>query len=194
MRGKDPIEKRYIRNNYVYTAENRGDVLADHIPAKRPEEHSKPVFDRVKGLDEITKMQYADIHIWLLYDILQKADKMSMAHSLELRVPFLDREVLGVAMKIPTRFRVDKTDTKLALREYAKERLPEETATMAKLGFPVPLHAWLSEERYYNIVREKFESDTAARFFDRAAIISGVKRPLRMRSALTALARMPSAP
>lgn len=171
IRGQHSIETRYIRNNYVYTSEDRDGILANPIPAKPPEYYTKPVFDRVKGEDEITKMQLADIYTWLLYDILQKADKMSMASSLELRVPFLDKEMLKIAMQIPSKFRVGKHATKLALREYAAEQLPEKTANMIKLGFPVPLHDWLSQDLYYNMVKEVFLSDTAAEFFNRDAII-----------------------
>lgn len=93
-RGRYPIEERYIRNNYVYNHEDVDKVLAKHIPSKDPAVYTKPFFDEVKNEDDVTKMQYADIRTWLVQDILVKADRMSMANSLELRVPFLDREML----------------------------------------------------------------------------------------------------
>ena len=122
-------------------------------------------------------MQYLDLHMWMAGDILLKADKMSMANSLELRVPFLDKKVMELAEQIPTRYRVTReavTDektpyiTKYAMRLAAKKDTPPQTAKTAakkKLGLPVPIRVWLKEDKYYSIVRERFESDEANRFF-----------------------------
>ncbi|MCR4615364.1 MAG: asparagine synthase (glutamine-hydrolyzing) [Clostridiales bacterium] len=171
VRGKYPIEKRYIRNNYVFDFTERDKYLAKKIPSKNPAEYTKCHFEKVKDLDDVTKMQFADINTWLLYDILQKADKMSMANSLELRVPFLDREMLKVALSIPAEYRVRQDKTKVALREAALRQLPPKTANMRKLGFPVPLNDWLKQEKYYNMVSEKFNSDIAKEFFNVSAIM-----------------------
>ena len=111
-------------------------------------------------------MQYIDFNMWLSGDILLKADKMSMAHSLELRVPFLDREVMALASKIPTRYRVNSQNTKLAMRKSALRAMPEKTADRKKLGFPVPVRVWLREDKYYNKVRSYFENDTSKKYFD----------------------------
>jgi asparagine synthase (glutamine-hydrolysing) len=111
-------------------------------------------------------MQYIDINLWMIGDILLKADRMSMANSLELRVPFLDKEVFKVASKIPARLRVNKTETKMALRKAAQRRLPVETAQKDKLGFPVPTRVWLKDPKYYNIVKKAFHSDIAKKFFN----------------------------
>lgn len=100
-------------------------------------------YDRVRGYDQETKMQYLDINLWMVGDILLKADRMSMANSLELRVPFLDKEVFKVASKLPTRLRVNKKNTKYAMRQAANRHLPQETAQKEKLGFPVPTRVWL---------------------------------------------------
>lgn len=134
-RGRYPIEERYIRNNYVYNHEDVDKVLAKHIPSKDPAVYTKPFFDEVKNEDDVTKMQYADIRTWLVQDILVKADRMSMANSLELRVPFLDREMLKIALQIPSKYRVNKETTKLALRGAAAKELPPQTAAMRKTGF-----------------------------------------------------------
>ena len=107
----------------------------------------------------VEKMQYIDFNFWLIGDILLKADKMSMANSLELRVPFLDKEVFKVASQLPTNLRVNKHNTKYAMRQSALRHLPIETAEKKKLGFPVPTRVWLRDERYYNIVKEMFNSD-----------------------------------
>lgn len=128
------------------------------------------MFAEVAGHDEITQMQYADMAVWMQYDILQKADKMSMGASLELRVPFLDRKVLDVALRIPARYRVTKSETKVALRRAARAKLPERTAAMPKIGFITPLNDWLKQEPFASRVREAFASDEAARFFQRDAI------------------------
>ena len=117
-------------------------------------------------MDDVTKMQYLDINVWLVGDILLKADRMSMANSLELRVPFLDKEVFAVASKLPRRLRVNKENTKYAMRKAAMRHLPEATAQKKKLGFPVPTRVWLREEKYYHIVRDAFRSETAQKFFN----------------------------
>lgn len=171
VRGRYPIEERYIRNNYVFDYKIRDRYLAAKIPSKDPAAFTKKHFDKARGLDDVTKMQYADINTWLLYDILQKADKMSMANSLELRVPFLDREMLKIALTIPAEHRVTKEKTKVALRTAAARQLPKKNADMRKLGFPVPLNDWLKQDKYYNMVREKFTGDVAEKYFNVKAIL-----------------------
>ncbi len=166
MRGQFPIEKRYIRNNYVYRHAEVNKVLAHPVDAPDPAVFTKPYFDEVKNEDDITKMQYVDIRTWLVQDILVKADRMSMANSLELRVPFLDREMLRVALQIPSEYRVNQETTKVALRGAAAKQLPEKTAHMRKTGFLTPLNDWLRRDEFYARVKEKFESDTAKRFFN----------------------------
>ncbi|MCD7807538.1 MAG: asparagine synthase C-terminal domain-containing protein, partial [Lachnospiraceae bacterium] len=115
--------------------------------------------------DDVTKMQYIDIHFWLIGDILLKADKMSMAHSLEVRVPFLDKKVFEVARHIPTRYKVNQDNTKYAMRQAAHRYLPDMVAEKKKLGFPVPTRVWLREDKYYNIVKEAFLSPAAEQYF-----------------------------
>jgi len=166
VKGSLPIETRFIRNNYVFDQNERQKIMAHPVKAPDPSVLTKPYFDKVKKLDDVTKMQYVDIHSWMLFDILQKADKMSMANSLELRVPFLDREMLKVAMQIPARYRVTKQATKLALRQAAIRQLPPKTANKKKLGFPVPLNDWLKQDEYYQRVKDTFNKDYAKKFFN----------------------------
>ena len=130
-----------------------------------------PVYARVNGQDEVTKKQYLDMNLWLPGDILLKADKMCMAHSLELRVPFLDKKVMEFAETIPTDYRIEGHNTKIVMRAAANKTLPDEWANRPKKGFPVPIKFWLREEKYYNIVKEYFESDYAAVYFDPAALM-----------------------
>lgn len=129
------------------------------------------IYARVAGTDEVTKKQYLDMNMWLPGDILLKADKMCMAHSLELRVPFLDKEVMNFAQTVPVDYRIKGTDTKIVMRHAANKILPDEWANRPKKGFPVPIRFWLREEKYYNIVKEYFSSAYAALFFDQSQIL-----------------------
>ena len=102
----------------------------------RPQSVTAAYYDRVKHLDDCTRMQYLDINFWMVGDILLKADRMSMANSLELRVPFLDKEVFKVAASLPTHLRVQKGQKKVALRKAAQRRLPMETAEKKETRLP----------------------------------------------------------
>lgn len=177
VRKGTPLEKRFIGNAYMFNPEERKALLKIKTDAPDPSEITKPYYNKVSDKDAVTKMQYIDIHLWMAGDILLKADKMSMANSLEVRVPFLDKEVMALAEKIPAKYRVTrkvKTDkstpyvTKYAMRLAAKNDTPngtEKTAAKKKLGFPVPTRVWLKEDKFYNIVLEKFKSKTADKFF-----------------------------
>lgn len=171
IRGSMPLEERFIGNAYMFKEKERKEILNIKTNAKAPSELTKPFYDKVKDKDAQTKMQYLDIHMWMAGDILLKADKMSMAHSLELRVPFLDKEVIALAGKIPTRFRVNKQGTKYAMRLAALRNIPEKVAHKKKLGFPVPIRIWLRQEKYYNIVKEAFTSNAAKHYFKENELI-----------------------
>ncbi|MDD4850128.1 MAG: asparagine synthase (glutamine-hydrolyzing) [Gemmiger sp.] len=171
VRGAQQPWQRYMRANYVFAdPADRDQYLKKDYHSKRPEEYFKPYFDKVQNLDEPTQLQWVDIHTWVLYDILLKADRMSMANSLELRVPFLDRHMLELALSIPQRYRSGKEQTKIALRGAAFKQLPASVANRKKLGFPVPLNDWLRQDKYYAMVREKFTGPVAEQFFDTAAL------------------------
>ncbi|MBR5633518.1 MAG: asparagine synthase C-terminal domain-containing protein, partial [Clostridia bacterium] len=115
---------------------------------------------------EVEKKQYLDMNLWLPGDILLKADKMSMAHSLELRVPYLDRRVMEEAGRIPVDYKINGEQTKAVLRSASAKTLPEEWVKRPKKGFPVPIREWLREDKYYGIVKEAFTSDVAAEYFN----------------------------
>lgn len=166
LRRSRPLEERYIGNTNLMSEAYKKKILKRYDENQpTPADLTKPYRDRLAGMDAVTKMQYIDLHTWLTGDILLKADKMSMANSLELRVPFLDREVFALASSIPVSFRVNKSGTKLVMREAAKRHIPEQVASKKKLGFPVPVRAWLREETYASVVREKFSSAYATQFF-----------------------------
>lgn len=165
VRGAMEPYQRFMRANYVFQSAERQKFLKRPIVSKVPEEYSKRYFDEVSNLDEPTQLQYVDMHTWMIYDILLKADRMSMANSLELRVPFLDKKMLELSTRIPSRYRAANETTKIALRGAAIKQLPERTANKKKLGFPVPLNDWLREDKYYNKVKAAFQSDIAEKFF-----------------------------
>ena len=172
IRASKDIEERFLGNAYMFSEEERKKLLKITTSAINPFEMVKPIYDKVKDKDDITKMQYVDMHMWLSGDILLKADKMSMAHSLEVRVPFLDRKVFEVASKVPVKYRVNKENTKYAMRLAAKRNLPPAVANKKKLGFPVPIRVWLKEDKYYNVVKEAFTSSAANHYFNTNELIT----------------------
>ena len=171
-RGKT-IEERYIGNASIFSKKERDSLLKSDVAknVSEPKILCDKFYDEVAGKDDITKMQYLDINMWLMGDILLKADKTSMANSLELRVPFLDKKVMELAQTLPLDCRVNTKTTKLALRHAAEKTLPAVTAQKDKLGFPVPIREWLREEKYYNRVKTAFTSETAEKYFDTAKLV-----------------------
>lgn len=170
-RGALPRWQRSARANYVFeTTQERDKYLKRDYCAPPPAQRCKPYFDAVRGLDEPTAVQWVDWKTWLPRDILRKADRMSMAHSLELRVPFLDRQVLAAAQALPRRYRCTGRRGKIALRAAAARRLPPRLADAPKRGFPVPLADWLRQEKYYALVKAKLTGPVAERFFDTGAL------------------------
>ncbi len=172
MRASKDIEERFIGNAFMFSAKERKALLKASSNAPDPFELVKPLYDKVKNLEDVTKMQYVDMHMWLAGDILLKADKMSMAHSLELRVPFLDKKVFEVAATVPVSYKVNKENTKYAMRLAAKRNLPQAVANKKKLGFPVPIRVWLKEEKYYHIVKETFTNTAADKYFDTQKLVN----------------------
>lgn len=126
----------------------------------------KDTIDKVKDKPEIIQKMYLDMKYWLPYDILLKADKMTMANSLELRVPFLDKEVFKMSSKIHTKYLIKDNLTKYAFRKAANQKIPEEWSKRKKLGFLVPFREWIKEDKYYNIVKNTFNEEWVSEFFD----------------------------
>ncbi len=170
IRGSKTVEERFIGNANLFSVEEREKLLKTKLTHIKPMEIVAPYYKKVKGLNDIAKMQYIDINFWLQGDILLKADKMSMAHSLESRVPFLDINVFNYTKNMPVDYRCNKEATKRAFRIAAKRHLPEATANKKKLGFPVPVRVWLKEEKYYNKVLDKLTGETAKKYFDTKAL------------------------
>jgi len=164
------VEERFIGNAYIFTKKEREKILRRFTGHYPPQEitapHYKECVDKNgRPQDDVTKMQTLDIRLWAVGNILLKADKMSMANSLEIRTPVLDKEVFLAASKLPTKLRCNKQQTKYAFRQVAQKKLPNEVADKEKLGFPVPIRVWLREEKYYSYVKECFTSPTAEKYF-----------------------------
>ena len=165
-----PLEERYIGNTNLMGERRKRQLLKNYTGRILPTDLSRPYFEQTRGQDAVTRMEYCDLNLWMVGDILLKADKMSMANSLELRVPFLDRKVFDLACRIPTSCKVNAAQTKIAMRGAAEKTIPPKTADKKKLGFPVPVRAWLREEKYAAILREAFASEAAEKFFNTAAL------------------------
>lgn len=172
IRACDKLEERYIGNAFMYDYKQKQELLKDPSIATRPQDLTRKYYYRCRKYDDVTKMQYLDINMWMVGDILLKADRISMANSLELRVPFLDKEVFKVASSLPTKLRCNKHNTKYAMRKAAVRHMPEATAEKEKLGFPVPTRVWLRDEKYYNVVKTKFKGKTAEKFFNTDVLVS----------------------
>lgn len=170
IRGSKTVEERFIGNANLFSVEEREKILKTRLTHVKPMDIVAPFYEKVKDLNDIAKMQYIDINFWLQGDILLKADKMSMAHSLESRVPFLDVNVFNYTKNMPVDYRCNKDATKRAFRIAAKRHIPESTANKKKLGFPVPIRVWLKEDKYYNKVLEKLTGETAKKYFDTEAL------------------------
>ena len=167
-RGKK-LEDRFVGNAFIFNNREVKKILKNKRQTKGFQDLTKPYYEKVKDKDEVTKMQYIDFNFWLIGDILTKADKMSMANSLEVRVPFLDRPLIDYALGLPTEFKTDKNTTKKIFRDIASEVLEDKVSTKKKLGFPVPIRVWLKEDETYESVRKVFMQDN--KFFNQKAIL-----------------------
>ncbi|MEO6898850.1 MAG: asparagine synthase (glutamine-hydrolyzing) [Mycobacteriaceae bacterium] len=160
-RGKDllrrssiDLEQRYYGNARIFTDDRLRSVLRGFNPDWGHTDVTAAVYEQSRGWDPVARMQHLDLFTWLRGDILVKADKMTMANSLELRVPFLDPEVFAVASRLPQSERISPTTTKHALREALRGIVPAHVLRRAKLGFPVPLRHWLAGDELHGWARQ----------------------------------------
>ena len=172
LRASKDVESRFIGNAHIFTTEERREILLEDTGAPSNKDFLREEYQKCQGVTDTEKMQYIDILNWLPGDILQKADRMSMAHSLEVRVPFLDKVVFEAARHLPLKAKIVGNETKWAFRQAAREVLPEEVSDRAKLGFPVPIRVWLKEEPYVSLVKEAFTSRTAKSLFHTDKLLS----------------------
>lgn len=166
------LEDSYIGHAFIMDNEDADEVL---MPAwkspMRYQDVTKPYYDRVRNQDELHKKLYLDMHLWLPNDILLKADRMTMAHSLELRVPYLDKKVWELARTLETGLMLNNKTTKVAFRASARHYLPFDWAKRKKKGFPVPIRLWLREDKYYWKVCEMFQKEFVSEFFDQKILL-----------------------
>ena len=172
LRGEKKIEDKFIGNANIFSKDEKKKILKNSSIATDPMNFVRKYYAKFKKMDSASKMQNLDINLWMVGDILLKADRMSMANSLELRVPFLDKKVFNVARKLPSKFKTPKKNTKYAFRIAASRSLPMSSAQKPKLGFPIPIRVWLRQKKYYDVVKKSFMSDTAAKFFNKDYICS----------------------
>ena len=173
-RGCTPMEERYIGNAKMFLEMEKKELYKSYQEGLDYKAITEPFYREASGYDDVSKMQYIDIHTWLRGDILLKADRMTMAHSLELRVPFLDKRVFEVASKIPTDMKTSHGTTKYILRKAVEGIVPEHVLTRKKLGFPVPIRHWLKNEMHewaMNLIAESetdhlFHKDVIYRLLD----------------------------
>ena len=170
VRRGEKLEDSYIGVNKVWSDKEIKKLLKEPVTIQN-KEITKPVFDKFKGQSNIVKMQAIDINFWLMKDILQKADRMTMANSLEGRVPFIDREVFKIASSLPLNYKVTKENTKVALRDAAKKVIPNESYKKKKLGFPVPIRDWMREDDVYKEIKKAFNSKVCKKYFDKDILI-----------------------
>ena len=170
VRRGEKLEDSYIGVNKVWNDKEIKKLLKEPVTIQN-KEITKPVFDKFKGQSNIVKMQAIDINFWLMKDILQKADRMTMANSLEGRVPFIDREVFKIASSLPLNYKVTKENTKVALRDAAKKVIPNESYKKKKLGFPVPIRDWMREDDVYKEIKKAFNSKVCKKYFDKDILI-----------------------
>ena len=170
IRGSMTLEERFIGNANLFSAQERRNLLKCKTRALSPQELLAGDYEDTEHLDEASRMQYIDLLHWLPGDILQKADRMSMAHSLELRVPYLDREVFEVARHLPAKYKQKGQVSKYLFRKVARRHLPAASSERRKLGFPIPLGHFLTSEAGSEAVRKAFDSPAARKFFNREAL------------------------
>ena len=147
-RGSIGIEERYYGNARIFRPDEMVGLYRAFDPNVSYMDVTRSLYAATTHLDGSTRMQYVDLFTWLRGDILVKADKMTMANSLELRVPFLDTEVFAVGSSVPTNLKITRETTKYALRRALEQIVPPHVLNRAKLGFPVPIRHWLKDEMY----------------------------------------------
>ncbi|MEW9667328.1 asparagine synthase (glutamine-hydrolyzing) [Ammoniphilus sp. 3BR4] len=174
IRGSKSVEERFFGNALIFSEELKEKVTMKSLAADpmyvTAQEITAAIYKNAKSYDDVTKMQYLDIHTWLRGNILMKADKMTMANSLELRVPFVDPKVFEFAATIPTQYKIANGTTKHVLREAMKDILPPQIKSRKKLGFPVPTRHWLKHD-FYNWAKELIYDSNVDEFINKAYVL-----------------------
>ncbi len=162
----------YVGNTNIMKEEEKQKILKSYNPDVLPINLVKEIYEENEGLDPLSKMSDVDIQIWLEGDIYLNVDRMSTAAGLEIRMPLTDRRIFDIASRLPSKYKVNEEQNKVAFRTAAAKVLPEEIAFRKKLGFIVPIRIWLADENYNGDVRRLLNSDLAAEFFNRDEILA----------------------
>ena len=160
VRRSKKMEDRYVGNAFIFEPRAADKILNYETDKMDFRCFTKSYYEKAKNLDDVGKMQYIDFNFWLIGDILLKADKMSMANSLEVRVPFLDRCLINNVIGIPSKYKIVGNETKYAFRQVCKETLEDKVANKKKLGFPVPIREWIKEDDVYDKIYELFSNSS----------------------------------
>lgn len=169
-RGTTALEERYVGNAKIFDEAEKKQLLKQYNDASPYTAVTESLYGEVETFSNPTKMQYVDVHTWLPDDILAVADRMTMAHSLELRVPFLDKEVYELASRIPTEYNLSQKTTKYILREAMKDSIPHPVTGRKKVGFPVPIRHWLANE-WYDWAKNLIQESSVEKWLDKAYIL-----------------------
>ena len=162
----DNLKTFYVGNTNIMKEDEKKRILKHYNEDVLPINLVKDIYEEIEGLDPLAKMSDIDIQIWLEGDIYLNVDKMSTAAGLEIRMPLTDRRVFDIASRMPSCYKVNGEQNKVAFRTAAAKVLPEEIAFRKKLGFIVPIRIWMADERYNQDVQAKFHSEMAAKFFN----------------------------
>ena len=166
----DNLKTFYVGNTNIMKEDEKRKILKKYNDSVLPINLVKEIYAENEGLDPLSKMSDVDIQIWLEGDIYLNVDKMGEAAGLEIRMPLTDRRIFDIASRMPSEYKVNAEQNKVALRTAAAKVLPDEIAFRKKLGFVVPIRVWMADERYNGDVRAKFHSEIAGKFFDLDAI------------------------
>lgn len=166
LRGTVPMEKRYVGNAFIFNEKEKRAFFKNYNTNHPFQKITKPFYDESAQYDPITRMQFIDMHTWLNGDLLHNADRTTMAHSLELQTPFVDREVFKVAASIPADLRISHGTTKYILRKAVEGIVPDHVLHRKKLGFPVPIRFWLKNEMY-DWARTIIQESQTEQYFDK---------------------------
>lgn len=160
------LKNFYVGNTNIMKEDEKKKILKKYDPDVLPIEVAQSIYEETEGLDPLTKMSNIDIQIWLEGDIYLNVDKMSEAAGLEVRMPLTDLRIFDIASRMPSKYKVNEEQNKVAFRTAAQKMLPEEIAFRKKLGFIVPIRIWMADDRYNQDVRAKFHSEMAEKFFN----------------------------
>lgn len=162
----DNLKDFYVGNTMIMKEDEKKELLKHYYEGVLPISVVGDLYDRMEGMDPLSKMSDVDIRIWLEGDIYLNVDKMSTVCDLEIRMPLTDRRIFDIASRMPSKYKVNEEQNKVAFRTAAAKVLPEEIAFRKKLGFIVPIRIWMADDQYNSAVKEKLFGKTAEKFFN----------------------------